>query len=128
MPRAQLAAVSAYLGLILLTLAWEGWLAPSGPPGLWLTLKSLPLLVPLKGLLRGKRYTYAWSNFLVIAYFMEAVTLGIAHRRDALGLHSVLTYALLELLLCMTFFVAALAYVRATRVSAPPRDRARTGS
>ena len=45
-----LAAAVSLLGLIVLGLAWELWLAPTGRGTL--ALKVLPLLLPLAGLLR----------------------------------------------------------------------------
>lgn len=114
-------AVAAYVGLIVLTLAWEGWLAPApqAPPGLWLTLKSIPLLFPLFGLLHGKRYTFAWASMLVLAYFAEGIALAVA-RRTAWTLNSPAPYALLEALLSLIFFVAAILFIR--RSTALQRD------
>ena len=48
---AWLAACAAWIGLILLGLAWELYLAPLRPGGSWLVLKVVPLLLPLMGLL-----------------------------------------------------------------------------
>lgn len=116
-------ALGAYLGLIALTLAWEGWLAPAPkfPPGFWLTLKALPLLFPLFGLLHGKAYTYAWASLLILVYFIEGVVLSVTHRYEPWALHSTLPYAALETLLCVVFFFSALLYARAAsrRLSKP---------
>ncbi len=110
-------ALAAYLGLIVLTLAWEGWLAPApkAPPGLWLMVKSLPLLLPLFGLLHGRRYTYQWSLFLILAYFTEGVVVTFAHRQAGFALHSPVPYASLEIVLTTVFFVAAILYIRRSR-------------
>ena len=40
-------AVGSLLGLIVLSLCWELWLAPLRPGGSWLVLKALPLFLPL---------------------------------------------------------------------------------
>ena len=40
-------AVGSLVGLFVLGLAWELWLAPLRPGGSWLALKVLPLVVPL---------------------------------------------------------------------------------
>ena len=53
----RLASISL-VGLIFLCIAWELWLAPLRPGGSMLVLKALPLLFPLFGILRGKRYTH----------------------------------------------------------------------
>lgn len=49
------------------------WLA-GDPPVLWLALLSLPLLVPLRGLLRDQRYTYKWVGFLALLYFCIGIS------------------------------------------------------
>lgn len=69
-------AIGSLLALIALALAWELSIAagPAGP-GL-LALKALPLLLPLFGILRGRRYTYQWAPMLVLAYFIEGVMRG----------------------------------------------------
>ena len=48
-------AVGSVLALIVLGLAWELWLAPTGSGTL--ALKVVPLLLPLAGLLRNLMYT-----------------------------------------------------------------------
>ncbi|MHB8454617.1 MAG: DUF2069 domain-containing protein [Acidiferrobacterales bacterium] len=107
-------ALGAYLALIALSVLWEGWLAPAAnaPPGLWLTLKSLPLLLPLFGLLHGKPYTYAWASMLVLAYLAEGVVLAYTYRAEPLSLHNVFTCALMETALCLVFVLCAPFYAR----------------
>lgn len=113
----QAIALGAYLGLIVLTLAWEGWLAPSPhfPRALVLMVKALPLLAPLFGLLHGKLFTFGWASLLILAYFAEAVTVAITHRHEPWSWASVLPYALAELILTILFFIAALNFIRARR-------------
>lgn len=65
-------AITSLIALILLSLAWEGWLAPVRPGGTLLVIKALPLLLPLFGILRGKVYTYQWASMLILLYFTEA--------------------------------------------------------
>ena len=59
------------IALILLCLAWELWLAPLRPHGSWLVLKTLPLLLPLFGILNGRRKAYQWLSLLIWLYAME---------------------------------------------------------
>ena len=108
--RAWLVASATLIALILLALAWELWLAPLKPGGSWLVLKVLPLLAPLFGVLRGKRYTFQWSTLLIWLYAAEGATRAMT---DA-GLGARL--ALAELLLALVYFAAAVAYLRSTRV------------
>lgn len=65
------ATATTLTALIVLCLAWELWLAPLRPGGSMLVLKALPLLLPLFGVLRERRYTYQWTSMLVLAYFAE---------------------------------------------------------
>jgi uncharacterized membrane protein len=37
-------------------------------------LAVLPLLAPLRGLVRGRRYTYAWATLFAIPYLVFALT------------------------------------------------------
>jgi len=107
-----------YLGTLALLLAWYGWLAPSIhiPKSMALALLLLPLLFPLRGLLHGRRYTFSWSCFLALLYFIhgvvEAYTSGITRH---LGL--------LEVLLTSLWFIAAMTYVRLTADTAGDRKQ-----
>lgn len=62
------------LALVTLCVLWEGWLDPVRPEGSWLTLKALPLLLALPGVLRGKRYTFQWLSLLVLLYVTEGLS------------------------------------------------------
>ena len=115
----QRTALTSYLLLILLTVLWEGWLAPApkAPPGFWLTVKALLLLLPLLGMLRDKPRSYLWACLLVMLYFMEGTMLLYLHRAEGFTLHTVLPYALLETLLTLAFIASAGFYVRAARAA-----------
>jgi len=102
-------ASGSLIGLILLCLAWEAWLAPLRPGGSLLVLKALPLLLPLFGVLRGKRYTYQWASMFILFYFTE----GAVRAWSDQGLSALL--GLLEVLLSLIFFGAAIFYARLTR-------------
>ncbi len=104
---AQTGAVASLLVLIALCLAWEIWLAPLRPGGSWLSLKALPLLVPLFGLLHGRRYTFQWTPFLALAYFTEGVARGWSEPDP------VRTLAILEVVLSLTLFACAVLGARA---------------
>ena len=99
-------AVGSLLGLIVLGLAWELWLAPLRPGGSWLVVKVLPLCLPLAGLLRHRMYTYRWVSLMVWLYFTEGVVRAWSDR----GLGAQL--ALLEAILCVALFVACVLHVR----------------
>jgi uncharacterized membrane protein len=105
----RLGATVSLIALILLCLAWESVLAPLRPGGSLLVLKATPLLLPLFGILRGKRYTYQWSSMFILFYFTE----GVVRAWSDVGLSAQL--ALLELLFTLLFFVCAIYYARLTR-------------
>ena len=97
-------AVGSVLGLIVLGLAWELWLAPTGSRTL--ALKVLPLLLPLAGLLRNRMYTYRWVSLLVWLYFTEGVVRATSDRGPGVAL------ACIEVLLCLLLFAACAVHVR----------------
>ena len=106
--------VGSYIALICLTVLWEGWLAPAvdAPPEIWLVIKSLPLLLPLFGLLHGKPYTYAWASLLVLLYFTEGVVLTYTYRGEPLSFHDTFTCAAIETALSSVFVLGAPFYAR----------------
>ena len=105
----RVAANALLVSLIALGLAWELWLAPLKPGGSWLVLKVLPLLAPLFGVLRGKRYTYQWSTLLIWLYVAEGATRAYTDT----GWSSRLAMA--EAVLALGYFAAAVTWLRSTR-------------
>ncbi|HYN54097.1 MAG TPA: DUF2069 domain-containing protein, partial [Methylotenera sp.] len=69
----RLGAIISLIALIFLCLAWESVLAPLKPGGSMLMLKAAILLMPLFGILHGKRYTYQWASMFILFYFTEGV-------------------------------------------------------
>jgi uncharacterized membrane protein len=108
----QRIALASYLLLILLTVLWEGWFAPKAPPGFWLTVKSLPLLLPLFGLLHGRPRSYVMASLLLLLYLIEGLVLLWTERRLGFAPGSALPWALLETLLTLAFIVSASFYAR----------------
>ena len=105
-------AAGAVVALIVLCLAWELWLAPLRPGGSLVALKALPLALPLRGIVEGRRYTFQWSSLLILGYFAEGATRAWADAGMARGL------AMLEVALSVVFFAAAVSYARLTRAGA----------
>lgn len=105
----QLGASISLIALILLALVWETMLAPLKPGGSLLMLKAVPLLLPVFGILRGKRYTYQWSSMFILLYFTE----GIVRAWSDAGVSAQL--ALIEIVLSVIFFTCAIFYARLTR-------------
>ena len=98
-------ALTATVGLLLLCLLWELWLAPTGSGTL--AIKALPLVLPLAGLARMRLYTYRWMSLLVWLYVAEGAVRATSER----GIGAWLAGG--ELLLATTIFVACAAHVRA---------------
>ena len=102
----QWVAVGSLLGLIVLCLAWELWLAPIRPGGSWLAVKALPLCLPLAGLLKNRMYTYRWVSLMVWLYFAEGAMRAYADRAPSNYL------AMIEVVLCVLLFTACALHVR----------------
>ena len=105
----RVTASALLAALIVLTLAWELWLAPLRPGGSWLALKTLPLLLPARGIFAGRVYTYQWAMMLVLAYIAEGCVRAYAEAPP------VPTLAFIEIALATAFFVTAIMYIRARR-------------
>ncbi len=107
----QLGASASLVALILLCLTWEAFLAPLKLGGSLLMLKATPLLIPLFGILKGKRYTYQWASMFILFYFTEGIVRAWADK----GLSAKL--ALVEVALTLLFFVCTIFYAKLTRQS-----------
>jgi uncharacterized membrane protein len=106
-----------YFATLVLLTAWYGWLAPARhlPTALVLLLLVTPLLFPLRGLLHGRTYTFAWSCFLALLYFTHGVM-------EAYSDDVTRPLGLLEVTFSSLWFLGALAYVRIQRkaTAVPP--------
>jgi uncharacterized membrane protein len=102
--RTRALALGSLLALILLGLAWELWLAPTG--NRTLALKVLPLTLPVAGLAKYRLYTYRWTSLLVWLYVAEGALRATSDRGPAAVL------AMIELVLCLLLFVACALHVR----------------
>ena len=97
-------AVGSLLALIVLGLAWELVLAPTG--NRTLAFKVLPLAIPLAGLLKNRMYTYRWVSLVIWLYFIE----GAVRATGDQGISAVL--AGVEIVLCVMLFAACAVHVR----------------
>jgi len=105
-------ASSSLISLLFLCLAWELWLAPLRPGGSMLALKALPLLLPLFGILRGRRYTHQWTSMLALAYVAEGLVRAVSDQATSQ------TLAMAETFLAVLLFAGCLGHAR---ISAPSR-------
>lgn len=97
-------ALASVVALILLCLAWELWLAPTGSGTL--ALKVLPLLPAPLGLWRYRMYTYRWVALAIWLYVLE----GLVRSTSEGGLGQWL--ALAEVILSVVAFTACTAQIR----------------
>ena len=115
--RARTVALAGLLALILLGLAWELWLAPTGSGTL--AVKVVPLVLCLAGLWRHRMVTFRWLALLLWLYVLEALVRGTTES----GLSQVL--ALTQLALCLVLFTVCTAYIR-WRLRSAPREETGT--
>jgi uncharacterized membrane protein len=102
--------LSVLAALILLVLGWQ-LSNGSGIGRIALAaLLATPLLLPLRGLIREDRRTYAWATLCVIPYFILGVTEAIANPQQRV-------WAGACLLLALTLFASLIVYLRVTRPS-----------
>lgn len=97
-------ALACLLALIVLCLAWELWLAPTGRGTL--AVKALPLVLAVPGLLAWRLYTFRWLSLVLWLYVAEGAVRAASDR----GLGAPL--ALLEVVLCLLLFAACAAHIR----------------
>lgn len=112
------AALASFLALLLLTLFWEGWLAPKTHWLFWIGVKTLPLLLLLPGVWRLRLRSLVIACLVLLLYLTEGLVLTWTERNSGFGLHQLLPYALLETMLVLAFILSASLHVRATNIAA----------
>jgi uncharacterized membrane protein len=100
-------ALLGYFSLLFFMPLWLLVLSPSESlsTSTTLVLFILPLLFPLKGLLQGNPFTYAWANFIVLIYFLHSLT-------TLWVLPSDMIWAILELIFASTMFLGCTYYAK----------------
>lgn len=98
--------LSGYFALLLLLIIWHGFMFPTDKqPWLIVAFIIAPLLFPLKGLLDEKPYTYAWTSFLILLYFMHGIVEAWANDEQRI-------YAVIEVYLSVQIYIGAIYYAR----------------
>jgi uncharacterized membrane protein len=93
-----------WIAVTLSLLAWS----LAGYSTLICIIAVVPLLAPLGGLIRGKRYTYAWATLFAIPYLMFSITELLVNRQAR-------WVAGVSLLLVFVWFCSMILYLRASR-------------
>ena len=101
-------AASTLALLIALVLAWQLSRQFTVARAALAVMLVTPLLLPLRGLIRGNRRTYAWATLCVIPYFILGVTEAIANPPQRAWAAGCLSVAL-------ALFVLLILYLRLTR-------------
>jgi uncharacterized membrane protein len=121
-PVLRYGASVSLVALIALCLLWELKIAPLRPGGSLLVLKALPLLLPLRGVLKGQLYTLQWASMLILLYFMEGVVRAWSDPSPASAV-----MAGLEIVFSLAFYLCAICYLRPAKRAAKQnaaRDKA----
>src|SRR3954469_17940153 len=103
----HLGAIASLLTLTVWLVVWEMVAAPLHPGGSLLALKALPLLIPLRGVLKRDVYTLQWSSMVILLYFTEGVVRAYS---DVLPVARWM--ALGEAALVVIYFLCAILYLR----------------
>lgn len=103
----HLGAAISLVALIVLCVAWELALAPLRPGGSWMVLKVIPLLFPLRGVLKRDVYTMQWSSMLILLYFTEGIVRATSDR-----VPMSVTLGWVEVALSCVYFLCAILYLR----------------
>jgi len=100
----KLTCMVALAGLLLCQIGLFLW--QKHPFNLYLILiLSLPLLLPVKGLIENRRYTYKWVGFLTLFYFCVGIS-------ELVTNPDLKIYALLTILFSTVLFIASIYYSR----------------
>lgn len=100
-------AIVSLIWLIGWLVAWEAYVAPLQPGSWLLALKALPLLLPLRGVIKRDLYTLQWSSMLILIYFAEGVVRAWADQNPASR-----QMAIGEIVLVVVYYFSALLYLR----------------
>lgn len=100
-------ALFAYFALFILLMAWNTVLVPSTtiPVAMVLLAMVTPLLLPLRGFLRGHSRSCTWLSYISLIYFIHGVVESYANLAER-------WYAVIEVVLALTLFFGTIFYVR----------------
>ena len=103
----QRIALIGYIGLLILMPLWMYFVPPQEGPldVISLFVPIIPLLLPLRGIIKDSTYTYAWANFVVMLYFIHGLTMLWVAPDE-------LIWVLLELLFASFMFIGCTYYAR----------------
>ena len=104
-----LLAITGYLGLFILLMAWTMWLSPPTifPVVVVLLVYVGPMLFALRGMLNKKLYTFGWTQFMSLFYIMMGIVVTASNAEERL-------LGSLQILFSMMWFVGGMLFIRTT--------------
>lgn len=114
----HIGAATSLVILIAWLVAWEMVVAPLKPGGSLLALKVIPLLLPLRGVLKRDVYTLQWSSMLILLFFAEGIVRGYSDRES---ISRIMGWG--EVALVCVYFACALLYLRPYKKAAKKMAR-----
>lgn len=92
-----------YFSLITIVLIWciERYLSQTYSL-LFCIIWLVPLLLPIRGILRGNPYTFAWTGFILCLYLLHSLTLLYLGKTPIFA--SIYTLVLISLLVSCSFY------------------------
>ena len=98
--------LSGYFALLILLVLWHGFIFPAeNRPWVILIFIITPLLFPLRGLLKEKPYTFAWTSFIILIYFIHGVVEAWANANERV-------FAFIEIFFSVQVYIGAIYYAR----------------
>jgi len=101
-------AVVSMVVQIVVVVAWLLLPTPTVARSVIALILCAPLLAPLLGILRARRYTYKWATLCVAPYFVVGLTEAVANPSARMLAGALLAGAL-------TWFAALLGFLRTSR-------------
>ena len=100
----KLICIVSLLGLLLCQLGLLFW-QKNTYNLYWIMILSLPLLIPLKGLILNRQYTYKWVGFLALVYLCVGIS-------ELTSNPELKIYALLTTSFSTGLFISSIYYTR----------------
>lgn len=103
-------AAVCWLMLILLSILWDGVFVPLHTGYTLLLMKLVVLILPLRGILLGKIYTYQYCSMLILLPFAE----GVMRLWDIVTWSS--WFAGVQIVISVSFFILCLIYLKQFKI------------
>lgn len=106
----QVLVSAVYLALVALQPWWHALAPPPHGAGSWLlaAIATAPLLLPLRGLLKGSLRSMTWAGYLSLLYLVVGIMEAWANPPQRL-------FALAQIVLVVVFIGSVLAFSRPAR-------------